>query len=67
MVRSWITSRSSYRVSLTPAAQRVLRRLDRPVQRRPMDALGALGTDPGSDMQPYSEWRHGQLVGSDLR
>lgn len=35
-----------YSVSLTPAAQRSLRRLDRPVQRRRLDAVEALGADP---------------------
>lgn len=37
---------SHYRVSLTPGAQRALRRLDRPVLRRILDALDALALDP---------------------
>ena len=35
-----------YDVRLRPAARRALRRLDRPVQRRILDALTDLGKDP---------------------
>lgn len=35
-----------YRVNLTPAAQRALRRLDRPIRNRVLDALAALSADP---------------------
>ena len=37
---------SRYRVNLTPAAQRALRRLDRPIRSRVLGALTALGADP---------------------
>jgi mRNA interferase RelE/StbE len=36
----------SYVVTLTPAAQRALRRLDRPVQRRLLAAMDDLADDP---------------------
>ena len=36
----------AYDVRLRPAARRALRRLDRPVQRRILDALTDLGMDP---------------------
>ena len=35
-----------YSVELTSTAQRALRRIDRPVQRRLLDVIDALGADP---------------------
>jgi mRNA interferase RelE/StbE len=39
-------SSTTYKVIIRPAAQRALRRVDRPIQRRLVNAMAGLATDP---------------------
>ena len=52
---------SSYRVELTPAAQRSLRRLDRQAQRRVQAAIELLATDPRPPGAKALQGRRGYL------